>query len=239
MASSSTSAQRHLQHPATPPLRRTSTADHSSVRSPLEQRRVKRGQLQNFNDLQNKTNHDIYDGDPLDIDSSSFQPALYYENLLAKASLKELMNLASSLSSDIGTLEGSRHQLVYNHHHQLFAAGDTIANLNVRTPQLLSVVTNLQQSFSSISQLADSVALPDNIGKAGNAPRGNEEREKKIAERNLKKLQLMIQAKERIENISEFYKTAEASLVSLSQDNEVIKKQLQDCQNIIARDQAQ
>jgi hypothetical protein len=42
---------------------------------------------------------------------------------------------------------------------QLFAAGDTISHLNSRTPQLLAIVTSLQQSFSDISQLVDSVAL--------------------------------------------------------------------------------
>lgn len=50
---------------------------------------------------------------------------------------------------------------MYNHHHQLFSAGDTISQLNTRTPQLLSIVTALQERFSDMSQLADSVALPD------------------------------------------------------------------------------
>lgn len=57
---------------------------------------------------------------------------------------------------------------MYNHHHQLFSAGDTIAQLNTRTPQLLSIVTSLQERFSDMSQLADSVALPD-IPESGSA----------------------------------------------------------------------
>ena len=44
---------------------------------------------------------------------------------------------------------------------QLFAAGDTISHLNSRTPELVSIMTSLQDSFSSISQLADSVTMPD------------------------------------------------------------------------------
>jgi hypothetical protein len=44
---------------------------------------------------------------------------------------------------------------------QLFSAGDTISILNSRTPQLLSIVSKLQDSFSSISQLVDAVALSD------------------------------------------------------------------------------
>lgn len=42
---------------------------------------------------------------------------------------------------------------------QLFAAGDTISLLNSRTPQLLNIMTNLQQSFSEISRLAEQVAM--------------------------------------------------------------------------------
>jgi hypothetical protein len=56
---------------------------------------------------------------------------------------------------------------VYNHHHQLFSAGDTIAQLNTRTPQLLSIVTSLQERFSDMSQLTDSVALPDIAEREG------------------------------------------------------------------------
>jgi hypothetical protein len=43
---------------------------------------------------------------------------------------------------------------------QLFAAGDTISHLNSRTPQLQGIMTDLQQSFSEISRLAEAVSLP-------------------------------------------------------------------------------
>jgi len=49
---------------------------------------------------------------------------------------------------------------------KLFAAGDTISHLNSRTPQLISIMTSLQDSFSSISQLADSVAMPERDTKS-------------------------------------------------------------------------
>lgn len=62
--------------------------------------------------------------------------------------------------SDISDLNSSRHSLVYNHHQQLFEAGDTIAHLNRRTPQLLGILIELQQTFSDIERLADSVSVP-------------------------------------------------------------------------------
>ncbi|KAL1412440.1 hypothetical protein Q8F55_000185 [Vanrija albida] len=100
-------------------------------------------------------------GDALDLTSPNFSPSEYYEDLIAKATLSELMGSTSVLAADVGRLHSSRHTLVYNHHHQLFSAGDTIAQLNTRTPQLLSIVTSLQERFSDMSQLADSVALSD------------------------------------------------------------------------------
>lgn len=50
---------------------------------------------------------------------------------------------------------------MYNHHHQLFSAGDTIASLNLKTPQLISIVTELQEKFSDMSQLTDTVSILD------------------------------------------------------------------------------
>lgn len=74
---------------------------------------------------------------------------------------------------------------------QLFAAGDTISHLNSRTPQLLSIMTSLQDSFSSISQLADSVAMPSD-------PSASEEKDRddRALEDGLERVRLMILAEE-------------------------------------------
>jgi len=42
---------------------------------------------------------------------------------------------------------------------QLFSAGDTIAQLNAKTPQLQSIVTSLQESFDEISTLVANVEM--------------------------------------------------------------------------------
>lgn len=51
-------------------------------------------------------------------DSPGFNAAAYLDDLVAKASLADLMKRASSLSADVGNLQSSRHSLVYHHHHQ-------------------------------------------------------------------------------------------------------------------------
>jgi hypothetical protein len=89
----------------------------------------------------------------------------------------------------VGRLQSSRHTLVYNHHHQLFSAGDTISQLNTRTPQLLSIVTSLQERFSDMSQLTDSVALPDD------GARSEEETTLARASSGVERVRLMVLAK--------------------------------------------
>lgn len=78
--------------------------------------------------------------------------------------------------------------------NQLFAAGDTISQLNARTPQLLSVVTNLQQSFSSISQLVDSINIPRIEEQIVVDPEEATTISRRKTQRQLERLRLMVQA---------------------------------------------
>lgn len=71
----------------------------------------------------------------LDIDSVDFDAMAYYEDLIKKSSLAELMQKAVTLNAgelrgvtyatykanqvEIGDLQSSRHSLVYNHHHKV------------------------------------------------------------------------------------------------------------------------
>lgn len=124
-----------------------------------------------------------------DFNSPHFAPSAYYEDLLTRASLPGLLRTTTTLATDVGRLHSSRHTLVYNHHHQLFSAGDTIAALNARTPQLLSIVTELQERFSEMSQLADSVGLPSQEAS-------EEERRKVGVEVGIERVRLLVAAGE-------------------------------------------
>ncbi|CAD6585962.1 MAG: hypothetical protein TREMPRED_004286 [Tremellales sp. Tagirdzhanova-0007] len=218
------------------PTRRSSALSASGV----EQRRARRQELRTFYGL--KKDHEagvgdeerqggrnkVKDGDPLDIDTLSFNPGAYYEELISKSSLSGLMKTAHSLSAgmhltshalllphalilsfhlaanrqshflDIGNLHSSRYALVYNHHHQLFAAGDTISHLNSRTPLLRSIVTDLQHSFSKMSRLVDAVALPEQHDQL--AP---QDRDK--VEMGVERFRLMVIAGEPAEEIRRCY----------------------------------
>lgn len=143
------------------------------------------------------------------------------------------MRTTASLSSDIGRLQGTRHSLVYNHHHQLFAAGDTISQLNARTPQLLSVVTNLQQSFSSISQLVDSINIPRIEEQIVVDPEEATTISRRKTQRQLERLRLMVQANESSDRINEFYKIHYEALHSLATEDDLAKKHLEDCEAAI------
>ncbi|EIW66249.1 hypothetical protein TREMEDRAFT_65520 [Tremella mesenterica DSM 1558] len=169
----------HTPTPSTPPRPIPITPDHpnpsrkGSAALSTTDRRARRAQLRDFYGLPGDTPLSVSfspKGGRKKIDKAEdkegqnqgkFNATIYYENLISRADLAELMGTASKLNNEIAGLHSSVNSLVYNHHHQLFAAGDTIAVLNSRTPQLLSIVTNLQDSFSSISQLVDSIALPE------------------------------------------------------------------------------
>ena len=75
-------------------------------------------------------------------DSSAFDAKAYYEQLITTASLPSLLKRENDLLSEIRELDSERQSLVYNHHHELIAASDTIAavrpNTRVRLLVLLS-----------------------------------------------------------------------------------------------------
>ncbi|WVQ70800.1 hypothetical protein IAR50_000322 [Cryptococcus sp. DSM 104548] len=222
---------KRAQDPNTPVPKRASTPDTGSVRSTIEQRRARREQFRNFYGLKGEgLKNGVPNGDSLDIDSPGFKVGVYYEDLISRSDLSTLMKTASSLASDIGTLQGSRHALVYNHHHQLFAAGDTISNLNVRTPQLLSVVTNLQQSFSSISQLADSVALPQETDEGVD----RKTLRRRQAERRIKRLRLMCDAKASPQDIADYLTTVEDSLEAVATEDASVRSALTEMRGLVS-----
>lgn len=70
-------------------------------------------------------------------------------------------------------------------HEQLFEAGDTISHLNSRTPQLLGIMTSLQQSFSEISRLAEEVSL------GGESTEGQGEQ---VGQKEAERLRVMVTA---------------------------------------------
>ncbi|WWC65323.1 uncharacterized protein I303_107941 [Kwoniella dejecticola CBS 10117] len=175
--------------------------------TPAEQRKARREQFRNFYGIK-EASPSTNAGDPSDIDSSSFNPSAYYEDLISNSTLKDLMEKASKLNGDIGNLQGSRHSLVYNHHHQLFAAGDTISKLNSRTPQLISIVTQLQESFSTIEQLIDSISLSEpSLPKSNSVDTSMDGAENAVEmlKRGKERLELMVLAKEPPEKIKAYH----------------------------------
>ncbi|KAK1923174.1 Vps51/Vps67-domain-containing protein [Papiliotrema laurentii] len=197
----------------------------------VEQRRARRAELRQFYGMKGDTAGQMGDNapgasksdNPLDIDSPLFNADAYYEDLVAKASLSDLMKTASKLATDVGNLQGSRHALVYNHHHQLFAAGDTISRLNSRTPQLLGIMTSLQQSFSEISRLAEEVTVevPEQVVQG--------EQWKSEVER----LTLMVVAEEPMDKVNEHLEKVKA-LVEVNNGEEA-RKALEECQELVNR----
>ncbi|BGP12394.1 hypothetical protein JCM10213_002001 [Rhodosporidiobolus nylandii] len=95
----------------------------------------------------------------LDIDSpTSFNPEAYFQSLTNTASLPELLRKENELLNEIRELDGERQSLVYNHHHELIDASDTIRKMKSRAEALDTSLDALKSSFQSISQLSASLA---------------------------------------------------------------------------------
>ncbi|KAG8807809.1 hypothetical protein FRC19_006320 [Serendipita sp. 401] len=91
--------------------------------------------------------------DPMDIDSKLFDAKAYYEQLITTTNLTGLLKKENELSAQIRQLDGERQSLVYNHHHELIAASDTIRAMKTQADGLDSDLEKLRMAFSDISRL--------------------------------------------------------------------------------------
>jgi len=93
----------------------------------------------------------------MDIDSSAFDAKAYYDQLITVSTLPTLLKRDNELVSQIRQLEGDRQALVYNHHHELIAASDTIRAMKARAESLDVDLEKLKAAFSEISRLSSVV----------------------------------------------------------------------------------
>ncbi|KAF9790632.1 vesicular transporter [Thelephora terrestris] len=96
--------------------------------------------------------------DPMDLDSPAFDAKAYYEQLITTSSLATLLKRESELLSEIRSLDSDRQSLVYNHHHELIAASDTISAMKARADELDPQLDALKAAFSEISRLSSKLA---------------------------------------------------------------------------------
>ncbi|KAF8920373.1 Vps51/Vps67-domain-containing protein [Mucidula mucida] len=97
--------------------------------------------------------------DPMNMDSPAFDAKAYYEQLITTSNLPALLKQENELVSEIRELDSERQALVYNHHHELIAASDTIAAVKTRAESLDADLDLLKAAFSEISRLAEEVTM--------------------------------------------------------------------------------
>ncbi|TDL25677.1 hypothetical protein BD410DRAFT_603991 [Rickenella mellea] len=97
--------------------------------------------------------------DPMNMDSPAFDARSYYEQLISTSSLLTLLKRENELTSEIRQLDSERQSLVYNHHHELIAASDTISTIKTRAESLDVDLEKLREAFSEISRLGAEITL--------------------------------------------------------------------------------
>jgi len=105
---------------------------------------------------------------PMDFDSPAFDAKSYYEQLITTSSLPVLLKRENELFTEIRELDGERQSLVYNHHHELIAASDTITAVKTRAESLDADLDLLKAAFSEISRLGAEVALERDMSDVNN-----------------------------------------------------------------------
>ncbi|PWN86617.1 hypothetical protein FA10DRAFT_270168, partial [Acaromyces ingoldii] len=102
-------------------------------------------------------------GDARDPDSSKFDSALAFKLLLREKGLSQLLADESDLLTEIRELDGERQSLVYNHHHELVAASETIRKMKDRADALTPSLSSLQQSLRDTSTTSKALAIPPDL----------------------------------------------------------------------------
>ncbi|KAF8529879.1 Vps51/Vps67-domain-containing protein [Gautieria morchelliformis] len=97
--------------------------------------------------------------DPMDIDSPAFDAKAYYDQLITTSTLPVLLKRENELLTQIRELDSERQSLVYNHHHELIAASDTISAMKTRAESLDADLDKLKVAFSEISRLSAQVTF--------------------------------------------------------------------------------
>ncbi|KAI0806001.1 Vps51/Vps67-domain-containing protein [Irpex lacteus] len=90
---------------------------------------------------------------------TAFDAKAYYEQLITTSSLPTLLKKENELLTEIRELDSERQSLVYNHHHELIAASDTIAAMKARAENLDADMDLLKAAFSEISRLSAEVVI--------------------------------------------------------------------------------
>ncbi|KAL4064363.1 Vps51/Vps67-domain-containing protein [Scleroderma citrinum] len=96
--------------------------------------------------------------DPMNMDSPAFDAKSYYDQLIMTSSLPTLLKREVELLTEIRHLDSERQSLVYNHHHELIAARDTISAMKTRAEGLDADLDMLRAAFSEISRLVTEVS---------------------------------------------------------------------------------
>jgi len=103
--------------------------------------------------------------DPLDIDSPAFNAEGYFNQLAITSSLPILLKRENELAEEIRQLDGERQSLVYNHHHELIAASDTIRAMKSRAENVDADLEKLKAAFSEISRIGAKLSVEIGSGE--------------------------------------------------------------------------
>jgi len=94
---------------------------------------------------------------PLDIDHPSFDPQAYFEDLLQKQGVKQLISTDQEMRKEIKQLDSDMKTLVYENYNKFISATDTIRNMKKNVENMEEEMNSLEQNMEKISECTESI----------------------------------------------------------------------------------
>ncbi|KAJ3642809.1 hypothetical protein Zmor_025562 [Zophobas morio] len=94
---------------------------------------------------------------PLDLNSSNFNPNMYLDKLFKESNLKQIMDHESEIVKDTQTLHSDMQTLVYENYNKFISATDTIKKMKVDFKKMETEMDLLASNMASITSFSDQI----------------------------------------------------------------------------------
>jgi hypothetical protein len=94
---------------------------------------------------------------PLDLNSSNFNPNLYLDKLFKESNLRQIIDHESDIVKDTQTLHSDMQTLVYENYNKFISATDTIKKMKVDFKKMENEMDLLASNMASITSFSDQI----------------------------------------------------------------------------------
>ncbi|KAI9243225.1 Vps51/Vps67-domain-containing protein [Sporodiniella umbellata] len=140
---------------------------------------------------------------PFDLDGNTFNSSMYFAHLLKEKSLRDLVEVDSSLVTEIREIDGDMKTLVYENYNKFISATDTIKNMRSNVENMECEMSRLNENIKTISDQTEVIS-----SKLG--PDRDKIQQLSTAQNSLKRLQFIFDLPHRLQSYADKKKYRQA-----------------------------